>query len=238
VIDTIVLSRTDEHLIRLYFSLARSNRHDWLERHRLVIGDNGISERIRKCFPREVRFVPIEEPFVFAKAINDCVEHGCDPYHDILIMNDDTVVETPSFIPEMEIAASRTEYGILSPVITGGGAGNPDQMRPVEGYDIRETKTIICFIAALIRREVWNRVGIMDEQFTGYGFEDTDYNRRVVEAGWKLGVTGAARVWHEASGTYRTKYGSQKHTAMFYESKAKFEAKWGQGHQLGAYANA
>lgn len=240
MIDTIVLSRTDEHLVRLYFSLARSNRHDWLRMHRLVIGDNGISEKIRKCFPREAIFVPIQEPFIFAKAINDCVD-ACHTSHDILIMNDDTIVETPNFIPEMEIALSMaTGYGILSPVITGGGAGNEDQMRPLspDNYDLFETHKIICFIAALIRREAWSRVGIMDEQFTGYGFEDTDYNRRVVEAGWKLGVTGAARVWHESSGTYRAKYGLQKHTEMFHESRIKFEAKWGTGPQLGAYSNA
>lgn len=239
MIDTIILTRTDANFIRLYNSLALSNRPDWLRKHRLIVADNGLSAWLRKCYPKEVVFVSIEEPFVFARAVNQCVER-CDLEHDILIMNDDTCVETANFIPEMEVAlALAQDYGILSPVITGGGAGNSDQMRPLPdyNYELLRTRNVICFIAALIRRKVWDQVGQLDERFTGYGFEDTDYNRRVVDAGWQLGVTGAARVWHESSGTYRTKYGLQKHTEMFYESKAKFEAKWGDGPQLGAYAN-
>ena len=76
---------------------------------------------------------------------------------------------------------------------------------------------------------------MLDESFTGYGWEDTDYNRRVVEAGWKLGVTGSAIVKHHAHSTYRSMYGLDKHTEMYYAAQKIFVDKWGEGPQLGAY---
>ncbi len=49
-----------------------------------------------------------------------------------------------------------------------------------------------------VRREVWERVGLLDEGFFFY-WEDVDFCHRVLEAGWQLAVAANAVVYHKFS---------------------------------------
>lgn len=54
----------------------------------------------------------------------------------------------------------------------------------------------------LVRREVFDKVGYMDERFTPIYCEDADYGLRVWEAGYKVGVCEDAKIihYHEQKG--------------------------------------
>lgn len=61
------------------------------------------------------------------------------------------------------------------------------------------------------RASVYREVGLLDEGFIGYGFEDTDFGMRTRKAGYRIVSTGRARVWHTAHAnignyTFRKKY--------------------------------
>lgn len=235
-----MLSRTDEYLERLAISLAPSPFR-WAGQ-RIIVGDNGLSQKFRRRWP-QFRYVPIPDPFNFAAAVNRCVLETY-PDHDLVILNDDTRVLDWLFPFEIEstITEARSrKIGVFSPQILGG-VGNADQRlasRP--GVFIR-TKIPICFICAIIPREVWIKVGELDDSFRGYGFEDADYSRRVVECGYDLAVAGWIRVEHGFGGyphssTFRRMYDDATYADMGQHALRTFEDKWGRGPQLGSYGS-
>ncbi|MDA9830232.1 glycosyltransferase family 2 protein [Akkermansiaceae bacterium] len=75
---------------------------------------------------------------------------------------------------------------------------NPDLVAELEAggesaecFDV----PVVTAAAILIRTEVLAGLGLFDPIFESY-YEDTDFCRRVREAGWKLGICPAARVRH------------------------------------------
>ena len=77
----------------------------------------------------------------------------------------------------------------------------------------------------ILPRHVVERVGLFDEGFLACGgYEDWDYNNRVLDAGYLVAITRGSVVWHETMGT-------RKHVPQEAEARANAElyfAKWGQ----------
>ena len=69
------------------------------------------------------------------------------------------------------------------------------------------------------------RVGHLDERFTGYGFEDNDYCRRVDRAAMLLGTYEACVVRHGSpiESTFRSRHDFQTLYAM---NDAIYKEKW------------
>lgn len=72
-----------------------------------------------------------------------------------------------------------------------------------------------------IRRHVYEAVGELDTQFTGGAFADTDYCRRIREAGFKIGKNWDVVVNHVGSATFR------HHNTGYGENILKYSEKWG-----------
>ena len=54
----------------------------------------------------------------------------------------------------------------------------------------------------LMRTEVINKVGLFDEEYEGGGgYEDWDYNNRILEMGYQILITGSSVVRHETMAT-------------------------------------
>lgn len=237
MIDVLIPSRTDAYLARALDSLFWHGGFQGTGR-RIIVGDNGLQER--DPHPT-ITYVDIARPFNFARAINTCAA-AADPTHDLLVLNDDAHPVSFAFPWAIECAIKwgREEgYGLLSPRIEGG-VGNDDQRTTTPIGTIRQTYRSICFMAAVIPRHVWNQIGPLDERFDQYGCDDLDYSRRVVEAGYKLGVAGWVAVEHGfkdqvQSGTYLREFDHQTYTNMGQRALRIFFEKWGEGPQLGKY---
>lgn len=169
----------------------------------VYVGDNGISDNVRRKYSWVAEFIPVPggEDFVFSKAHNLCVARMPEGA-DLLFLNDDTEITSPNFLTLLEglLEAPHSQgYGLISLHIIGG-VGNEEQAQALGSDEIRETRRAACFVAVLIRRKAWDRVGSMDERFIGYGEDDADYTHRVRLAGWKVGITGAGIVKHGMDG--------------------------------------
>jgi SAM-dependent methyltransferase len=231
MISVLIPSRTEEYLQQLFQSMELSEA---ASTRRAIVGDNGISSAFRDKWSG-VAFVDVQTPFVFAKAINICAE-AAPPENDLLVLNDDTTVQTPHWITMMEqflASDAAKDYGLISLMIAGG-VGNEDQLvaAAIGPQDVRESKRTICFVAGLIPRAVWTKVGGLDERFTGYGFDDDDYCKRLRDAGFKCGVTGAATVTHGAAGyvhssSYARLLGQAEWDRQYQLNGRIFQAKWG-----------
>jgi len=85
----------------------------------------------------------------------------------------------------------------------------------------------IGFAGVLIRREVIEQVGLLDEGFFMY-FEDTDYCRRVRNAGWTILYWPTATIVHLLGGSseFSSESGLRDRAPRyFYESRSRYFAK-------------
>jgi N-acetylglucosaminyl-diphospho-decaprenol L-rhamnosyltransferase len=84
------------------------------------------------------------------------------------------------------------------------------------------------FACVLIRREVIDRIGLMDEGYFMY-FDDVDYCRRIRDAGWKILHWPEARVVHlrGGSGSVKSAIAQRKRPKRYvYESRSRYFAKF------------
>ena len=86
----------------------------------------------------------------------------------------------------------------------------------------------ISLAAVLIRREVIEQVGSMDEEYFMY-FEDIDYCRRVRQAGWTILHDPSARIVHLRGGSSSVKTAitnRDRIPSYYYESRSRYFAKF------------
>src|SRR3990172_376732 len=81
------------------------------------------------------------------------------------------------------------------------------------------------FFCVVIRREIIEQVGPLDERFGIGMFEDDDFSLRVRRAGYRLVCTDGAFVHHFHSSTWH-RFSPQEYARMFEANREKFEEKW------------
>ncbi len=138
----------------------------------------------------------------------------------IILLNNDTTV-APNLIEALVQAAGQNpEYGVLGPVIcymdnpeqvqTDGCLFNPPsyngffRRKPVElGNQPAVTEVeIVNGCCMMISARAVRTIGLIDEQFFLI-HEESDYNLRARQAGFKCGVLNEALVWHKGSSTFK-----------------------------------
>ena len=85
---------------------------------------------------------------------------------------------------------------------------------------------MLAFFCVVMRREVFAKVGALDERFGTGMFEDGDYNRRVRAAGWEVRCARDAFVHHWQKASFR-RLGKDAYFRLFEENRRKYEEKWG-----------
>jgi glycosyltransferase involved in cell wall biosynthesis len=161
------------------------------------------------------------KPFIFARNVNLGIRSAGDD--DVILLNDDALLETPGGFTAMQRAAEEhPEYGVIS--ATTNLAGNPDQ-RP-RGVGLRDAGAkCVAFVCVLIPRRTIERVGLLDERFIAYGWEDNDYCRRVREAGLKVGIFDGCYVDHGSlKSTFR---GDPRAAGDIHPGARIYQEKWG-----------
>jgi len=117
--------------------------------------------------------------------------------HDILYVGDDVQFLSNNIVEELRNTAySDPSIGLLSPRILGG-CDNPIQNQ--ESIEkLIYTRRSLALICTYIKRSVINKVGYLDDTtFPGtYGWEDYDFCRRVINAGFKLAIIPQLVVHH------------------------------------------
>jgi GT2 family glycosyltransferase len=159
------------------------------------------------------------EPFVYSRNANIGIS-ACTG--DVLLMNDDCTFVNGGTVERLEaVMACNPDIGILSPRIDGG-VGNSNQNNVAT--TVLYTQQRLAFVCVLVRRSVIDEIGLLDERFTGYGWDDDDYCRRALDAGWKLACTADAIVKHG--------HGKEKWSSSFLRTKgwadnqAIYKKKW------------
>lgn len=149
---------------------------------RIIVVDDGLA-----AVPPGVRVVKGEKPFIFARNANIGIRAANS---DVILLNDDAILKTPGGFTEL-----CKHPGIVSAVIEGV-VGNPNQTPHFWG--LRKEPNVLCFVCVFIPKSVQDKLGPLDERFTGYGFEDNDYSKRAHEAGIQLSIFDGCTVEHKS----------------------------------------
>ena len=163
-----------------------------------------------------------DTPFVYARNVNLALK---SVYGDVLLMNDDARFLKPRTMETLQgVLALRPDIGILSPLVDGVANGVPYTRELAQ-----VTNQYLSFVCVLIRRSVIDKIGLLDESFTGYGSEDVDYCRRAQSAGFSLAVTGLTTVAHTHGSTSYTREADIE--AKRQASAQQYLQKWGRKTQ-------
>jgi len=156
----------------------------------------------------------------------------------VMLINNDTVIE-PDALDYLVEACQKTGVGMVSPLIFYADA--PDKiwsagamlnrltmnLRENRKHIPKETvrRDFLTSCALVVKQEVLERVGLMDEDFFVYA-EERDYCYRVRKAGYQLLLVPQAKVWHKVSlssgggDSPNERYWMAKNILLFYKKHA------------------
>jgi GT2 family glycosyltransferase len=85
---------------------------------------------------------------------------------------------------------------------------------------------MLAMFCVAMRREVFDKVGTLDERFGVGMFEDDDYSVRVKQAGFRLICAADVFVHHFGQAAFGKLIKSGDYDRIFEENQRQYEAKW------------
>jgi GT2 family glycosyltransferase len=166
-----------------------------------------------------------EENLGFVKATNKGIEASEAPY--LVLMNNDTEA-VPGWLAKLSEPLEKNRNIMLSgPLTTTPNSWQGRYPKGKKGYAIR-TNGMIAFFCTMFKREVFTKVGMLDERF-GVGFgDDDDYCLRVLNAGYVMALVQDLVIPHHHRSTFKKIYGEANIKGMEVAAIDKFKEK----HQL------
>lgn len=183
----LTLSKFEDHLERLLTTTRVAQPK--LRLRDIYVVDDGLSDSIKKRW--KVNYIEGKKPFSFSKNLNvglAAVPKG----KDVFFIGDDGVVVTKNGINLLAKAAySDSTLGMTGPVVVGG-TNNPYQKfgvlyKPTRRSELEgkpNYQQCMIFIAVYIKREVIDKVGLIPETLSGYGYEDDYFTSKMIKAGY------------------------------------------------------
>jgi len=199
----------------------------------IILVDNGSSDgsvqAIRETFSTTLHVIENSENVGFAAGNNQGFELAYQMGAQwVLLLNNDTIVAT-DFFDQVDIALlENKDYQIFAPAIYYysdpeilwhlGSTAIPGTLLARNCYqghplpaNLPDLMPVdyISGCAMLIQRDVYEKIGLFDEQFFAY-WEEVDFCFRARKAGFRIGVFGRGKIWHKVSKTANQDK-SQKH---------------------------
>ncbi len=182
-------------------------------------------------------FIRNDANYGFAKGMNIGIKRATGEY--VVLLNNDTVV-TPGWIHRsLRHFRLNPQLGLLGPSTDNSGNDAYVKIKfMMENWEaesfprfaFRESSLLernnLAFFCTFIPRSVIERVGLLDESFGRGYFEDDDYCKRVLIAGYSIGIARDVFVHHEMDASF-SKIGNQEKIDLFNENRLRFESKWG-----------
>jgi GT2 family glycosyltransferase/glycosyltransferase involved in cell wall biosynthesis len=178
------------------------------------------------------------ENYGFAKANNQGIAQATGEY--IVLLNNDTVVP-PGWLSRLSWHLRDQQTGAVGPVTNF--AGNEAKIEvsyrtwvEMEAFAKEYTWArrhqvagihMLAMFCLAMRREVYDRIGPLDEQFGIGMFEDDDYSIRIKQSGYDVICAADAFVHHFGQAAFGKLIESGQYNAIFDQNRSRFEAKWG-----------
>jgi GT2 family glycosyltransferase len=184
----------------------------------IIVLDNaskdGSALAIREQFP-QVQLIELSENRGYAGNNNVGIVAALDRHADwILVLNEDVILAPDAVSQMVSAAQARPDVGIVGPMVyhydepnviqSAGGildglwrSSHAGQNELDQGqYGKPRVVDWISGCSILVRRQVIEQVGSLDERFFYY-WEETEWCLRARERGWHVLFVPQARLWHK-----------------------------------------
>lgn len=166
----------------------------------IIVVDDGSTEPISRAIPKMFRNVKVlvnEKNMGFAKTVNKGITAS---KHDLVcLLNNDIRLPNPSWLKLM--VDSMDEFDMTAPA--GGRMDAQWNYQPGEAKKRGDKFAYLVGWCLLVKRDVFDKVGLMPEDFGRGFFEDVLFSYRARKAGFKLGITEDTGVQHLYHTTFK-----------------------------------
>lgn len=192
----------------------------------IIVVDNGSSDGTAEYLKRAgVRVITNATNLGCATAWNQGIVAGRG---DVFAILGNDIIVAPGWLVGLLAFMDRTGCAIASPAMREGPLDYELERYAAEFTAACEGATRAGFLGScmLIRREVFERIGLFDERFVYGGCEDVDFLWRARRAGFKAAVTGAAFIHHFGMVTQNAVKRDES-PAYATQNLQRFRVKWG-----------
>ncbi|HJS18692.1 MAG TPA: glycosyltransferase, partial [Anaerolineales bacterium] len=185
----------------------------------------------------------------FARANNQGIAAAQGDY--IVLLNNDTVV-TRVWLSRLINHLGDPQVGLVGPLTNGvSNEAHVDMtftdVTALDAFAAQLAKDrtnlmtpikLLAMYCMAGRREVFQQIGPLDEQFGIGMFEDDDYSLRVRQAGYRMAVAEDVFIHHFGRSAFGL-MGHDRYLEIFEENRRKFEARWNiewEQHESGTLA--
>ena len=185
------------------------------ESYEIILVNNGSKDKTKAVFDKlnNIKFINNKNNEGFAKACNQGIRLARGSL--ILLLNNDTIVSKNWLSNMVKCINSEPNIGMVGPTsnyvaglqqVKGPSLkhyklynNNANKLNPAKWFDA----DFLSGFCLLIKREVIEKIGLLDEQFKFGTYEDNDYCLRVQQGGYKLVVAGDTFIYHLGSQTFK-----------------------------------
>jgi GT2 family glycosyltransferase len=207
----------------------------------LIIVDNGSDSATQEFLagfaaahinvPIEIIRIPVNKGFL--RAANAGLNKSRKKA--VCLLSNDTVV-TRGWLDRMcGLLEKDPKIGVVNPLSTtfglypAGGQTIDDVAAGIALNKDQYTESASCVgFCMLIKREVINAIGLLDEVYADGYFEDTDFCRRAIAVGFICAIAKDAYVWHREHSTFP----AGEREKLFAVNRNIFEKRWGKPRRL------
>jgi len=208
--------------------------------YRIFLIDNGSEDRhdllVREKFP-EIDVTRNKKNLGFSKANNIGIKKSSKWYNPsyFLLLNDDMEINDKDWLKKMILVGENEKNAgiigcqLLYPDGTlqnVGGYLEKWRLTNITKFKKDEILDVDHFMGAciLIKKEVVERIGVLDEIFTPFLLEDSDYFLRAKKAGYSVKIVTSAKMIHKKSKTVGT-FSNRKHMFSRFKNDIVFSLR-------------
>lgn len=203
--------------------------------YKVIVVDNNSSDGSQEIIKTKYRWVDLIENKQnkgFAGGNNDGIKYAIKKYYPdyIYLLNNDTIVKESWLKEAVKTAEKSEKIGIVGskqltfdkkPSTFAGWIG----FFGVKYYGGNEEKKVnwVSGAAFLIKREVFEKIGLFNEIYNPAYYEETDLEKRATDAGFEIWVCPTSVVLHKGGMT--TSKEKNKYEEIFYRNRLLFFVK-------------
>lgn len=245
-VSFIILSYNNLDYTKLCIQSIRNNCRRGYE---IVVVDNASEDGSVEWLREQTDIVLAEnkENVGFPAGCNQGIRMA-DTNNDIFLLNNDTIMLTNSLYQlRMGLYASKrhgaagavTNYAGNNQIAYSEGDVLEDYYKyaytnNLPGDSPYEQKSMLIMFAMLIKREVYEIVGELDERFTPGNYEDNDYGIRILAAGFQNVLCWNSFIFHYGSRSFHKDVNT--YVNLHTINRGKFIDKWGFAPEYYLYA--
>ena len=220
-LNGIVNNTTYPYRLILIDNASDAPTRDYLDSFEKQMGQRGAPE---------VVLIRNSQNLGYVKAVNQGLRISDATY--VCVYNNDTV-PAPGWLERMvDFAEAHEDVGLINPLCDGHGD------TPIEAYAQSLTKNKGTYMemnqcqgfCMLIKRELIDKIGYLDEAFGIGGYDDTDYSMRAHTAGYRCVAIYDSYVYHRQHASFN-KAGNREEWVQ--RNRKIYYDKWGKHLRVG-----